>query len=462
MKTIRMRIAFWIVGLVLVILSVFGAIVYWQMDSSLRGAIDDSLLLGTAQTLAALDVAQGQVVFTGHIPELPDLKERKLTIRVLDADGHIRQAVGTYSDLPIDQASVTMARAGEPVFTTQLTQKHENPIRFRTAPLIQQGRVVAIVQVAQSLDQVMDTLEQLNTALLISVPLLIILAGAGGYLLASHALKPIDTITRTANRISAEDLHARLNLPVTNDEVGRLASTFDAMLGRLDASFQRERRFTADASHELRTPLATMQAILGVMRSQRRTPEDYEGALDDLVTQTDRLRGLVESLLQLARSDAQPITSRKTVDLSTVVEDVVETVRPLAEEKGLVVRCEIAPALMIPGDRDNLIRLFLNLLDNAIKYTTQGEIAVSAMIAGKTIEVRVHDTGIGISDTHVPYIFDRFYQVDAARSTRGNGLGLAIAQEIAHIHGGSITVTSTSGAGSLFCVRFPYSVNNKY
>jgi len=227
------------------------------------------------------------------------------------------------------------------------------------------------------------------------------------------------------------------------------------MLARLDDSFQRERRFTADASHELRTPLAAMQTILSVIRSQRRTPEDYERALDDLTGEAERLRHLLENLLQLARGDVRPSDVRARADLSTLIDDVVEMVRPLAEDKELMVICAIAPALVVRGDRDDLIRLFLNVFDNAVKYTMRGNIGVRATRCADTIEVRVHDTGSGIAPEHLPHVFDRFYRVDTARSQGGTGLGLAIAQEIARAHGGGIMVASVVGVGSTFTVRLP-------
>jgi signal transduction histidine kinase len=281
-------------------------------------------------------------------------------------------------------------------------------------------------------------------------------SGLGGYFLASRALAPIDQMTRTAQRISAEDLSARLNLPSTNDEVGRLAATFDHMLARLDEAFQRERQFTADASHELRTPLAAMQAIIGVIRAERRKPQDYELALDDLAEETDRLRSLTENLLLLARRDTNQPMVFDEVDIALLLRDLSDSLRPLAEKKGLSLVSNLPERLMINGDSDGLIRLFVNLLDNAIKYTPSGSITISMSLpANNMLTVAITDTGVGIPANDLPHIFDRFYRVERSRATRGSGLGLAIAAEIVQAHRGTIEVTSNPGEGTTFSVRLP-------
>jgi len=246
-----------------------------------------------------------------------------------------------------------------------------------------------------------------------------------------------------------------LNMPVIDDEVGRLAETLDDMLARLDDSFQRERQFTNDASHELRTPLSAMQAILGVTRERRRAPEEYEQALDDLTEETDRLRTLVENLMRLARGEKRSDNLHEVINLSTLIKDVTDSMRPLAEIKKLTLTCDIPENLTMLGDSDELIRLFVNLLDNAIKYTEHGRINVTVQKHEKEITVHIADTGIGISPEHLPHIFDRFYRVDQARARSGAGLGLAIALEIVRAYGETIEVHSTVGKGTTFTVHFP-------
>jgi signal transduction histidine kinase len=225
------------------------------------------------------------------------------------------------------------------------------------------------------------------------------------------------------------------------------------MLSRLDGSFQRERQFTADASHELRTPLAAMQVILSTVREKRRSPEEYEQALADLAEETDRMQALAEDLLLLARREAAHPVSHEAIDLSLLLCDIAESLSPLAEAKGLSLSCTAPPQLALQGDQDGLIRLFSNLLDNAIKYTDHGEIVVKAdRTSNDILQVTVSDTGCGIPAEHVPHIFERFYRAEASRTRPGAGLGLTIAMDIARAHGGTIQVESSVGAGSTFTI----------
>ena len=460
LKTLRVRFALWVAGLLLAVFTAFGVFVYASLERELSASIDDSLRLSASQAMEAVNVENGQIDFSESIPEVvsaaANLHENDLTIRVLSSTGQVLQAFGPYRALPVSAESLSAAQQRQSTFAT-FTKPGDSSelIRFYTAPITENGQLLGIVQVAQTLESVQKTLNRLLKALLVGGPLLIAVAGFGGYFLAARALAPIDHITRTAHRISGEDLSARLNLPATDDEVGRLAATFDAMLARLDESFRRERQFAADASHELRTPLAAMQAILNVIREERRTPEDYEQALADISEEADRLRGLVEDLLRLAHGNTQQLGACEVVDLSTLLRDVTDSLRPLAEAKGLILDYHAPDGLTLSGDSDGLIRLFVNLLDNAVKYTKRGSIAVYAEAANPMLRVTISDTGIGIPAEHLPRIFDRFYRVDTSRTTYSAGLGLAIALDIAHAHGGTIEASSTVDVGTTFTVLLP-------
>jgi len=456
--TLRVRVTLWVTGLLLVIISSFGAFVYVTLKEGLETSIDDSLRLSASQAIASMNVENGGINVRDSLPENDatiNLRERGLTVRILDPTGGVLQAFGPYRSLPVEAASMAAAREGQPGFASLIDPTEGDSVRMYTAPILENGRLIGVVQVAQTLNGVHASLQRLLSALLLGGPLLVLLAAFGGFLLASRTLAPIDHITLTARRISGENLSARLALPATNDEVGRLAATFDEMLARLEGAFRRERQFTSDASHELRTPLAAMQVILGVVREQRRTPEDYEQALADLSEEVDRLRALAEGLLRLARGDTRQITVREDVNLSNVLCDVADSLRPLAEAKGLTIACNVPDGIALKGDSDALIRLFVNLIDNAVKFTERGAIDVSARADADGLFITVSDTGIGIPPEHLPHIFERFYRVDRSRSKGGAGLGLAIAQEIARAHGGALDVESTPGVGTTFAVRLP-------
>ena len=462
LKTLRVRFALWVAGLLLAVLAAFGAFVYFSLARQLSASIDYSLQLGASQVIATIDIGDNhQIEPLDSTPEshavADSLRERGLTVRVLDSTGQVIESFGPYRALPTSPESLTAALDQRSTFATVTDPIGHDSIRFYAAPIVDDGQLVGVVQIAQSLDALQETLDRLLTALLVGGLLLVIVAAIGGYFLVARTLAPIDHITRTARRIAgdAEDLSARLNLPVTEDEVGRLATTFDAMLARLEESFKRERQFTADASHELRTPLAAMQAILNVIRERRRTPEDYDQALADLSDEADQLRSLIEGLLRLARGDTPPPAARETIDLSALLNNVADSLRPLADTKGLTLTCAAPDGLTLCGDSDSLIRLFVNLLDNGVKYTERGGLTVTAHSNGNAINVAVSDTGCGIPAEDLPHVFDRFYRVDTSRSSRGAGLGLAIALDIARAHGGTIEVNSDPGAGSIFTVLLP-------
>lgn len=452
-RTLRIRFALWTAGFLLAALILFGLFVYFTMSYSLATPVDQTLHLTAMQLLAEIDTRDGHLVVIENPieeTEYTQLREQGLSMRVLDLDGQPINEFGPYIALPPPDNT-----GG--AFMTITDPASQDPVRVYSTPVVDDDNgLVGTLQVAQSLADLRRTLNLLFITLLIGGPLIVLIAGGGGYFLAARALAPIDAITRTARQISANDLSTRLNLPPTEDEMGRLAATIDSMLARLDQAFQRERQFTADASHELRTPLSAMQTIIGSTLGRPRTGAEYEQALTDLGREVDQMRMLTDGLLHLARNDAaHQHVKFEPIDLSVLLQDVTDSLRPLAEEKGLQLISYIPDTgLNLKGDRDGLIRLFVNLIDNAIKYTHHGAITVSAEAqAGNGLAVTIRDTGVGIAPEHLPHIFDRFYRVDKSRSTEGIGLGLAIALETARAHGGDITVESEVERETTFVVQ---------
>jgi signal transduction histidine kinase len=333
-------------------------------------------------------------------------------------------------------------------------------------------------------------METLLKVMLLLAPAMLLIASGGGWFLANRALTPIDRLTRTAQRISAEDLSQRINLRGADDEVGRLAHTFDAMLTRLQAAFEQQRRFTADASHELRTPLTAIIGQIDVAIERPRDAESYCATLTTVREQARRLTRLTNDLLFLARTDAQPTPiANELIDLGSLLPAIVAQVEPLAEDRQQQIALKQPPELFVRGNEDDLIRLFLNLLDNAIRYTPPGgQITIAATIRhteeaeGKadgsqtvidgrdrsyahapdqpSVIVSIHDTGPGVRPEHLPKLFDRFFRIDRGRNRAqgGSGLGLAIAQSIANAHGGCLQVSSTIGQGSTFIAILPCAV----
>lgn len=454
-RTLKTAFMLWTGGLFLVILTAFGVYIYIGMEDGLTDTVDESLTLIVAQVISGLEVSNGDVRLSD--PFVQDPANTRLmddfTIRLLTAGGETLQTFGpedsresSYVSLPPKPGFSTFDDAGRDT---------SRAYTVRVEPSI---GVVAIVQVAQSLDEVQETLQNLLATLLLGVPVLAMCAGLSGYFLAGRVLGPIDRVTRTAASIAEgrHDLSARLNFPSTDDEVGRLASTFDQMLTRLETAFRREHQFTADASHELRTPLAAVLAILDQIRAKRRSPEEYERALADLAEEAGRLRILCESLLSMARVGGRDAEAGEVIEIPALIGDVADSLRPLAEEKGLALMCNALGDLRVTGNRDEIVRLFVNIVENAIKFTARGSVSVTASLnTDKNVDISVADTGIGIAANQLPHIFDRFYRADQSRSTAGTGLGLSMAQEIARAHGGEINVSSSKGEGTRFTVTLP-------
>ncbi len=310
-----------------------------------------------------------------------------------------------------------------------------------------------------------ETLETIRLTFTWMILLGLLLAGTGGYFLARKSLAPVVAMGEHARRIGATNLHERLPVLHPNDELGRLATTFNDLLDRLDQSFERQRRFIADASHELRTPLAILRGEAEVALSQPgRKAEDYHESLAILHEETSRLIKIVEDLFTLTRADSgQYLLSPEDVYLEELVADCAHSARTLAREKNIELSVDAASECLVRGDTALLRRMILNVLDNAIKYTPAGgRVEISCRAAANGFEVRVSDTGPGIPPELHARIFERFFRADPARSRSaregGAGLGLSIALWIAQAHHGRLELVRSDAAGSHFAMYLPATV----
>jgi heavy metal sensor kinase len=315
------------------------------------------------------------------------------------------------------------------------------------------------VVIMASLEEVDNEMRSLLIALLTAVPIAVAVSAGVAYLLARKALAPVEQLRRSTQEITADHLSRRLPVANPGDELGRLAQTINEMIGRLERSFAEVRRFTADASHELRTPLTAIRTEAEVALTRAAPTADQQQLLGSILEECERLTRLTDQLLTLSREDAGVAHFvREPVDLQALVRGVAETMRPLADARGLRLNVECGEGVEVCGDGARLRQVFFNLLDNAIKYTpTGGEIGVRTERRGRNVIVTVRDTGIGIPAEHLPRVFDRFYRVDKARSREqgGTGLGLSISQGIVAAHGGGISVESAVGKGATFTVILP-------
>lgn len=306
-----------------------------------------------------------------------------------------------------------------------------------------------------------EAIEQVESTLWIAIPLLLLLAAAGGYWVAGRALSPVRSMITAADAIQPGDLAARVVVPIAEDELQQLALTLNRMLGRLQAGFERITRFTADASHELRTPIALLRTRAEVLLRRPRSAEEYRTAIEASLDELEKTSCLLEELMLLARADVGAETLHfADVNLTELVRATAAVAQSLAEAKHLRWRVALPPhPVHVHGDEGALRRLLLVLIDNAVKYTPEcGSVQLALHGSDMSVKLEISDTGIGIGEEDLPHIFERFYRADQARTraTGGAGLGLSIAQWIVQKHGGTLTVESTLASGSVFCVTLPH------
>lgn len=469
-KTLRARMALLAGALMLMMMTLFGSFLYMSLRFQLLRTLDDGLRLSADQLLVTVENENGRLAFArGDVANVQLSSEDDL-IRLVAPDGRIIDQRGQ-TQAPIPRASLqgsgglfTLTKSGSDAGQQNgdADGQHGSTGAYRliSVPVPLNGRAAAYLQVGRSLEQIDAALKALLTLLLISTPVVLVLAMAGGYWLAGRTLAPIERLRKEATAISAHTMGQRppLSEHLPDDEVGRLARTFDDMLSRLAASFQRQRRFTADASHELRTPLSIIRGEVDVALERPRTSAMYVETLTSIRAESERMSRLVADLLLLSRRDNdQLVLQLATVDLSELLTNLVEQFTNQTNTWNMRFTADVPARLVICGDLDRLLQLFLNLLDNAVSYAPGSHVSITATVVENQAQIVVADTGPGIPPEHLPHIFDRFYRVDPARSRArgGSGLGLSIAKEIAQAHGGDIQVSSTPGAGATFVVRLP-------
>jgi two-component system heavy metal sensor histidine kinase CusS len=314
------------------------------------------------------------------------------------------------------------------------------------------------LDVGAPVTEVLYVLRELRFLLWSLIPVVIALACVGGFWLSGRALKPVQNVTAAALTISIENLSGRVPVPSSGDEIARLAEVLNSMLGRLESAVKTLSQFVANASHELRTPLAVIRTTAELALRRDRSPDSYRESLEDVAAETQRMTQLVEDLLILARSDTHIVEMpREPLDLRDVLSVACAEMNSLAQAREIRVKTALGEeAAVISGNRPALHRLFVGLLDNAIKYSRPaGEVIVTVGCDLANAVVTIQDFGIGIGDADLPHIFERFYRADASRTGGGHGLGLPLAESLATAHGAKIEVRSVESAGSSFSVVFP-------
>lgn len=453
---IRWRLACLAAALLGVTLAASGILVYFGLRAALYDDFRERVINEGHLTLTGVSTVAGDPVLA---PGATVVADDDHFVRLLATDGRVLADTSlVFGQVPIDGAAVRQAQAG--VITYDAVAIPSETLGVATLPVKSGNTVVGVLQVGLSRQDADDSLGSLLTIFSICVPLALLAALGGGYFLAGRALAPVSAITTLAGQIggTSDDLHARLGLSLPDDELGRLARTFDAMLARIEQSFERQRRFTADAAHELRTPLALMRGQIDLALARPRSADAYRAALQELDTDLERISSLVHALLTLARADSGQLElSRSTIDVADTIAAVAEQYTDLAAVDDITITMDCQPATA-PCDTDLLVQVLVNLLDNALAHTPAGgRIELGCRQDDAVVRLWVHDTGSGIAPEHLPYVFERFYRVDGGRvrGRGGAGLGLDITRAIVTAHGGRIDVTSDQRHGTQVEVVLP-------
>src|SRR5712691_1539425 len=462
-RSIRARLTLWYTSLLTVTVLLLGGVAYWLVETSLVHDVDTALH-AIAQVVAERPAASGAALVPADIDALFrrffgfSPWDRYVEQRRPGTDHAPGGTAPRTGQLPLSATAVRRVAQGLPMFET-VEGLGRYPVRLLTRPVFAGGQITNLLQVGMSLESVTIARRRFLLAMAAVLPLALLLASGGGWLLARRALQPVDRMTEAARRISAAQLSARLETTGTNDELERLAETLNAMLSRLDAAFSQARQLSADASHELQTPLTILKGELEVALRAPRSPEEYQRVLASALEECERLASLVDGLLLLARADAGVLRmERQPVDLAHLVEEVGAQVHMLADVHALTLSYGQVEPLIIQGDQGHLQRLLLNLVDNSLKYTPPGgRVRLTLQRQDAWAALCVSDTGIGLSPEEQAHIFQRFYRAanTQVQEAGGAGLGLCIAHSIAQAHGGYIQVENAPERGSKFTVFLP-------
>ncbi|MBY0248104.1 MAG: heavy metal sensor histidine kinase [Nitrospiraceae bacterium] len=459
---LRVRLTLWYGSALAMVLITFSVVLYVLTARNLRDDVDQSLEETATAAVRSLQ-ERGFLPLIDEeelLSQFPELARIDKFFQIFSPSGTItiRSPNIRQHEVPLSRTALEATFNGQTILESA-KYPHEPPLRLISVPIIHRGNLLYIVQVGTSMESIEDTLRRFLILLIVAMPIALAVSLAAGWFLAGRALRPVDAITLAAQRIAAGDLSQRLTMPTAPDEIGRLAGTFNNMIGRLDTSFRQIRQFTSDASHELRTPLTVMKGETELVLRRPRALEDYQAVLESNLEEIDRMTRIVEELLFLSRADMGEVKMEsRPVLLEALVEDIHRQAPLLGQDRNIeVVLGTVMPAL-VQGDELRLRELLLNLVENAIKYSHPGgKVEIGLATVGQEAILSVTDQGIGIGPEDHTKIFNRFFRTDGARNhtKKGTGLGLAICAWIVEFHKGRISVKSDVGQGSTFTVTLP-------
>ena len=462
--SIRVRLTLWYGSALALILLLFAVALYLVMSRALREQVDASLDEAAAVAIRTLGEHRFGpfLIFEDLSQEFPELALLDKFFQIFGPAGQVTiQSSNIQSrEIPLSQTAFRASLEGKSTFESFQFTKGIS-LRLLSVPIRQDEQLVNVLRVGTSLGPTDRMLRRLLVGLYIASPIALLVSLMGGWFLAGRALRPVHAITQAARRITAGDWSQRILTPHSNDEIGQLASTFNDMIGRLEVSFKQIRQFSADASHELRTPLTITKGETELALRRPRQAEDYRVVLKSNLEEIDRMSRIVDELLFLSRADLGEIKLKMLpVQLDDLFREIHQQAAMLGKERSIHTVITNVEPVVVEGDDLRLRELLLNLVDNAVKYSQEGQtVELALVVVGNQAKIIVQDHGIGIAPESHTRVFDRFYRTDEARAhaAKGTGLGLAICKWIVEVHHGTIELKSTVHGGSCFTVFLPLS-----
>ncbi|MEA2436179.1 MAG: hypothetical protein QOF65_735 [Thermoleophilaceae bacterium] len=449
---IRVKLTIAFVLVMAVVLTAIGLFVYLRFDSSLDNSLNQALRTRASDVKALIQQSGPGLPGSGR-EALAERGER--VAQILDSRGQVVDAAPGLSRAPILNPQQIRSAVKRPLLIGRTTRPGvEGPLRLYASPTSADGQRLIVV-LGSSLGERDDALSELGTLLVLGGLAALVLASLVGFFVTGAALRPVEAMRRRADAISAGEPGQRLPVPPTSDEIGRLGETLNAMLGRLEAAFARERTFVSDASHELRTPLTILKTELELALRGGRSVKELEAALRSAADETDRVAQLAEDLLVIARSDQGRLPIRMgAVDARGLLEAVRDRYARRADERDATIEVSSPHPLTMEADGLRLEQALGNLVDNALRYG-DGPIDLTARRLDGKVELAVRDHGSGMPEDFIASAFERFTRAEGARSRGGAGLGLAIVQTIADAHGGIATAANAEDGGARMTVLIP-------
>lgn len=486
-KSIRVKIILWYMVIISLVFFLFSLALYQNLSRTLHDNFDSLLKSRAEGIVTSLGISweseklkhsleirtdepgeADQTLFTAFVQRWVAEKSEgpfftNVLVHIFDPDGHHIISSRNIPEMSTLRSEALMSFSqGVSLYDdirVRISPKSVVPFRMLSIPVTENDDLMYIIRIASPLNLLQSMLKNLRFVLFILIPIGIVVSGLVGSLLAKITLAPFSRIIDTIHKITAENIELRLTVPDSKDEIRTLAETFNKMLDRLERSLSSQRQLIEDMAHELRTPLSILKGELEVTLKRNRSIRQYESVLLTSLEEVNKIIKLVEELLLLAWSESDfSALELNPFDVVPVLIESMEDFQTFAKQKKITMHFSSSDRIVIMGDREKLKRVFLNLLDNAVKYTPpSGKIEVEITQENHWGKIIISDTGVGITENEIPHIFERFYRINKLSQTSSFGLGLSIARSIINAHRGRIEVRSQLNEGSIFTIYLPLS-----